>query len=128
MSREIKFRAWDKKYKQFKEESNIFINQLGTLYSDETGQFYSSDDYEISFFSGLKDKNGNPIYEGDIVRIKAEPPFTFDYCREVKFHEGMFGIRSQKQNVHEKITLLYLCEIIGNIHEHPELLKKKGGG
>jgi len=59
MEREIKFRAWDKKSKIMKYDINIISNSFG----------------ELLQFTGLKDKNGKEIYEGDIIEY-----FHWCYC------------------------------------------------
>ncbi|HIC3265623.1 TPA: YopX family protein [Campylobacter jejuni] len=85
---------------------------------------------EIELFTGLYDKNGKKIYEGDILRIqldynKVEKGF-------VQYHNGIFKVINRKasQASHEYcVTFLEICyikdcvEIIGNIHENTELLK-----
>jgi len=70
--------------------------------------------WKLMQFTGLKDKNGKEIYEGDIVS-------AFGRTSAVKFHDGYFDcgidyIESQSLNVDS-------YEIIGNIYENPELLK-----
>ncbi|HIC3276457.1 TPA: YopX family protein [Campylobacter jejuni] len=91
---------------------------------------FTSCNYEIELFTGLYDKNGKKIYEGDILRIqldynKVEKGF-------VQYHNGIFKVINRKasQASHEYcVTFLEICyikdcvEIIGNIHENAELLK-----
>jgi hypothetical protein len=74
------------------------------------------DDLEIMQFTGLLDKNGKEIFEGDVVKL-----FGNETVSQVYFKDGSFLIDEP-----EKKTLLFciLCEVIGNIHEHPELLKQ----
>lgn len=85
--------------------------------------------------TGLKDKNGKLIYEGDIISVKiktqdvfnVEEYYSENYKGEIIFKEGEFAIRivdTKKQ----PISLYYYtngCEIIGNIYENPELLENK---
>lgn len=96
--REIKFRAWDKEKKEM--FNDIWID----------GNFINMPEYIVMQFTGLKDKNGKEIYEGDIVK-------NIDRVFEVTFKDGYFSI------IHNKKGLLY-CEVIGNKYENSELLKE----
>ena len=71
-------------------------------------------------FTGLKDKNGKEIYEGDVIAIEDHVNHVVD------FKDGMFmwGNIRPYIPIHEKLEQCP-CEIIGNIHENPDLLKSK---
>ena len=77
---------------------------------------YEGKDYQ---FTGLLDKRGTPIYEGDIVETSLEEIALVEYCGNA------FDFTHPTENL-----LIYgenpfdCCEIIGNIHENPELLEK----
>lgn len=76
----------------------------------------------IGQYTGLKDKNGKEIYEGDIVKIDKE-----DYKYIVKFYDGCFvGINKYDEHYEQAKILGNLftleLEVIGNIHDNPELL------
>lgn len=115
MIREIKFRAWLKEAKMMVEVTKIdFANQQ--LYF----AFHSGDikNTELMQYTGLKDKNGLEIYEGDIrvdiINFSSGPARSVP--KPVKWDKR--GNRwNFTQNDAEK------CEIIGNIYENPELLK-----
>jgi hypothetical protein len=106
----IKFRAWDKvnkhiiSWKDFQELDYPF-----TL-------FAHIEDYqwELMQYTGLKDKNGKEIYEGDIVR-QGETITSIIW-------ESPGFIMEKPTLVSEKIKPI---EIIGNIYENPELLKEE---
>lgn len=80
--------------------------------------------------TGLKDKNGKLIYEGDILKIvlhsTQHKPFAFQEKAVVEFKEGAFGHKdfvghASLNHYAPGVTF----EIIGNIHENPELLEDK---
>ncbi len=136
---EIKFRAWDKENKKMYAVEEITWGSDGLmngLLQGFNGRVFLGkrvyvdnkwyDDYALMQFTGLHDKNGREIWEGDIVRIKADPPFTFNYMRKIQFDSGMFGVMEQNINkiIPIHLSALKICEVIGNIYENPDLLKK----
>ena len=74
-------------------------------------------------FTGLKDKNGKEIYEGDILMPRLVNNVVNDKSPTyVIFNDGAFCIGTgMKQSLYQRYAQMY--EIIGNIHEHPELLE-----
>ena len=79
----------------------------------------------VGQYTGLTDKNGKKIFEGDIV--KGIFLFGKQILSVVKFSEGSFGLAWQRGNVEEFSPFTGMCnvkyEVIGNIHDNPELLK-----
>lgn len=126
MSRAIKFRAWDKKFElMISEWPNGYRLSLGgkveIFESDSLVTCSISNEYELMQYSGLKDKNGVEIYEGDILSlVYCKPQFKFP----VIFHENGYWALETSDKTSLIITQLptTYCEVIGNIHENPELL------
>lgn len=126
--REIKFRAWDKKEKVMYARAGItphddycyavksksggstwfeFVDEHIKKYDG-----YYPSDIELMQYTGLKDKNGVEIYEGDIYRFYS-PSFEKTFTSEIKW---MF----------DPTMLDCDGEVIGNIYENPELLAPVG--
>lgn len=141
--REIKFRAWDKKIKAFVVPFDFAINGMGSKFICpnnkliDHGNFSGDCDqarYEIMQYTGLKDKNGKEIYEGDIVRLasygKNDPRKI--QCVEWNDDRLRFTVNKICDSGREQpytdadCDVLFGCEIIGNIYENPELLKGEG--
>ena len=84
---------------------------------------YTVDGESVGDYTGLKDKDGKEIYEGDIVRVD-------DTVMQVVFHEGSFHIAWFDGGISTSLrsmTLTGRCEIIGNVMENPELLGVENG-
>ncbi|WP_437340448.1 YopX family protein [Campylobacter coli] len=95
--------------------------------ADITDMFIGNgNDLEIELWTGIYDKNGKKIYEGDIVKTKS--PYDC-FLAKVGIHkEGTFYLESKSRDYIGSLIYLvkdegYDTEIIGNIHENPELLK-----
>ena len=112
MNRIYKFRAWGKEHKEMWTHDQMLESKF-SLYD-----ISQSSAYEVMQFTGLKDKNGKEIYEGDIV--------TSDYQRtldEVIFSSGCFCLKNAKME-YEATYWGAEIEIKGNIYENPDLLKQ----
>ncbi|MFJ5713143.1 YopX family protein [Neobacillus sp. NPDC093127] len=117
--REIKFRAWEKNLKEIIPVHEInFENRM--INTKSVWRLF--DEIELMQYTGLKNKNGKEIYEGDIVKYK--PMFgNGNYITAVveysEHAEWCLGWQPLHGVVHK-------CEVIGNIYENPDLLEGVG--
>lgn len=114
MSREIKFRAWSPTLNKF-----VCWYQQSLTMTGDTRQLY------LLQYTGLKDREGREIYEGDIVRVYENDNGYF----EVIFKNDYVGGWVLKNpSHHEWVSLgarkMDHIDVIGNIYENPELLQE----
>jgi uncharacterized phage protein (TIGR01671 family) len=74
-------------------------------------------------YTGLKDKNGKEIYEGDVIVTRLNSPDNNEESLVVEFADGSFKLK--KENTYYYFPFLLNVEVIGNIYENPELLDNK---
>ena len=123
--REIKFRAWHKEKKIMGEVLGIDILHKEIFFSNEDVDCYEHTDFkdiELMEYTGLKDKNEKEIYEGDIVKLRANHGIGV-----VKYYDewGAFIVEYIKPRPLAVLGMNYYkedIEVLGNIYKNPELL------
>lgn len=128
--REIKFRAWDKnasRIYQVNHIDNLNNSKEICCWTNEIEGGYRFNPLNLEQFTGLHDKNGKEIYEGDIVEFKTlkmsknlgfENELVHDVVKYSDYSEWLVGNSLLSRIVNDS-------EVIGNIHENPELLEEK---
>ena len=118
--REIKFRT--------------YLQGIGFKYFNINENVTVSIKNGVNQFTGLTDKLGAEIYEGDIVIQYEIPNKPFEIRQEIFFSDGMYcvGKKGEREtplyletNTQYRKQYVNLIEVIGNIHENPELLKDR---
>jgi len=124
--REIKFKIYDKN------DTNCII---GPFNWNKLPQFLFPENFTVLQYTGLKDKNGKEVYEGDIVRwgMSHDLKNAFPKLRFVEFCERQLIYKVvEVGDLPSSLDYLYeakqpstrWCEVIGNIYKNPELLKQ----
>ena len=85
---------------------------------------YKVDAKTVGQYTGLTDRNGKNVFEGDIVNIIFDDGARHKAC-VVVFHNGGFCVKWGKAYISLQKNIVYEFELIGNIHDNQELLKEK---
>jgi uncharacterized phage protein (TIGR01671 family) len=141
LNRQLKFRAWDTKTKKFLETGFHIFGEVTCF--DLIGQHLAENlcgaktslerlnDVRITQFTGLLDKNGKEVYEGDVLNVGEIVAVKFGKYYD---HEGFLSygyyLEFKSGNCYDLIQYVCYpdafddCSIIGNIFENPELLNE----
>ena len=133
--REYKFRVWDTENKEMLKVQELdfedtFYGGRLSIRTDQYNDYFDIEDMILMQYTGLKDKNGKEIYEGDII-------FDSFYERKAKvvFLEGAFWLDyiedfKEYETIHKRYQLLAnydnksVLGVIGNIYDNKKLLEE----
>lgn len=124
----LKFRAWDKETQTMLDVSLIDFKKsvlIGEHWEFGETNFINFDEIELMQSTGLFDKNGREIFEGDIVRV-LDSTYTVFYDNErgsyrLKPHDDRWNVDYMSNFSHGGNF-----EVVGNIYKNQEYLKKRG--
>ena len=126
-----RFRAWDKEFKEMVQVDALVFDEQITKATYKNGNVVKEDlkNYVLMQSTGLRDKNGKEIFEGDVLKVTN----LSSWLEVVSFNEdkAMFVSKETKRKVEETPlydlfnTDIFEVEIIGNIHTNPKLAEVK---
>jgi uncharacterized phage protein (TIGR01671 family) len=123
--REIKFRAWDKKRKEYFHISKMWNGGTGlSCFSADGwvgnyGNRGNMNDIVLEQFTGLHDKNGKEVYEGDILKYLSFEEKTYYLPVFYSAEDASFQMGWVKT-----IYATHYGEVVGNIHENKKLVEE----
>ncbi len=133
MNREIEFRGWSEKLQiMYTSEMNEEAKNLWAI-PKASGGIITMPDWILMQFTGLKDKNGKKIFEGDILKGKTYKEVIVERTSKEIIGQVKWGNHFGQECFYLSVDLpcgfrtypnLLTCEVIGNVYENPELLNK----
>jgi uncharacterized phage protein (TIGR01671 family) len=128
--RDIRFRAWDKINKCMGEVETINFD-IDLLWCVGNTEQINFENCVLMQFTGLLDKNGREIFEGDILGIEGLSQYSVIWHKE----NCAWKVTNNRDLSSEYLgdmehcgNKLLLLSVLGNIYEHPDLLKEKSDG
>ena len=121
MKREIKFRAWHQSLECMSEVLELDFQHDAIRCAPGHLPKNRISDCVLEQFTGLTDKNGTPIYEGDIVRCGANE-FSQGKVLKVAYVLNAFVYVTDDEPESTSYYGQHITEVIGNIHQNPDLL------
>nr|DAP23982.1 MAG TPA: YopX protein [Caudoviricetes sp.] len=121
-----KFRAWDKVFKEMVQVNALVLDEQVVKVTYKNGNVAKDDmkEYELMQSTGLKDKNGKEIFEGDIVDYKGREAVVKWHGSYASFiYRFVDGLQERVSEWDPLFLACYHFEVIGNIYENPELLE-----
>ena len=127
----LKFRAWDKdrKYMEYTDENllvcfggngKVVLTDLSSVYSNCEGM----ENFELMQSTDMVDRNGNIIFEGDIVKMSKDVYSEPTYYEVVRHYGGAYRLESKQHGC--ELWLRHTdCEVVGNVYENLDLLEDK---
>ena len=131
MNDRFKFRVWDKGNEHYVDCADmLYIEPSGEItYACYDGDredmyYYEQNDVVVEQCTGLRDKNGKLIYEGDIVGNEKYVHEIVWRDKDASFHTKLKGMEFICGHLEQSWIDEFGFKIIGNIHENPELLEQ----
>ena len=133
MKNRFRFRAWDKSFQKYYE--NVIVSTIngeitvyGRLVNGDTILIPSAH-VALEQCTGLRDKNGRLIYEGDVVKVSGDVmtiPIDYEESKAViNWDEDGFFLHFESGEIERLFQECWEYEVVGNIHKNPELLEDK---
>lgn len=121
----LKYRAWDSWRKRMSVVDRIYIDTEGVRLYDDFGEYWRDfRDIKLMQSTGLVDKNGKEIFDGDVVKMAKDVYSEPTYYEVVRHRGGAYRLESKKHGC--ELWLRHAdCEVVGNVYENPELLEEK---